>query len=38
VVGRIAGVVRQIQSGYIYHYAFAMIAGILILLTILLRF
>ena len=24
---------RRIQSGYIYHYAFAMIFGILVLLT-----
>jgi NADH-quinone oxidoreductase subunit L len=26
-------VVRHVQSGYIYHYAFAMIIGILLLLT-----
>ena len=28
-----AGVVRQFQSGYIYHYAFAMIIGVLFLIT-----
>jgi NADH-quinone oxidoreductase subunit L len=26
-------VMRHMQSGYIYHYAFAMIFGILLLLT-----
>ena len=33
LVGRIAGVVRQLQSGYIYHYAFTMIIGVFVLLT-----
>lgn len=33
LVGRIAGAVRWIQSGYIYHYAFAMLLGIFILMT-----
>jgi NADH-quinone oxidoreductase subunit L len=33
LVGWFAGVVRQVQSGYIYHYAFAMIIGVLLLLT-----
>jgi len=32
-VGWFAQVVRHLQSGYIYHYAFAMIIGILVLLT-----
>ncbi|OGA24720.1 MAG: NADH-quinone oxidoreductase subunit L [Betaproteobacteria bacterium RIFCSPLOWO2_02_FULL_67_26] len=32
-VGWFAGVLRTLQSGYIYHYAFAMIIGILLLLT-----
>ncbi|GAA4333174.1 NADH-quinone oxidoreductase subunit L [Variovorax defluvii] len=32
-VGRIAGVVRWMQSGYIYHYALAMLLGIFILMT-----
>ncbi|MDD4929779.1 MAG: NADH-quinone oxidoreductase subunit L [Gallionella sp.] len=34
LVGRISGVVRRLQSGYIYHYAFTMIVGVFILLTI----
>jgi NADH-quinone oxidoreductase subunit L len=34
LVGWFAAVIRHIQSGYIYHYAFAMIFGILVLLTI----
>jgi NADH-quinone oxidoreductase subunit L len=33
LVGWIAGVVRRAQSGYIYHYAFAMIIGIMALVT-----
>jgi NADH-quinone oxidoreductase subunit L len=33
VVGWFAAVSRTLQSGYIYHYAFAMIIGILVLLT-----
>jgi NADH-quinone oxidoreductase subunit L len=32
-VGWFASVIRYLQSGYIYHYAFAMIIGILLLLT-----
>jgi NADH-quinone oxidoreductase subunit L len=32
-VGWFAHVIRYLQSGYIYHYAFAMIIGILVLLT-----
>ena len=32
-VGWFAGVIRFLQSGYIYHYAFAMIIGMLGLLT-----
>jgi NADH-quinone oxidoreductase subunit L len=34
-VGWIAMLVRTLQSGFIYHYAFAMIIGILVLLTLL---
>jgi NADH-quinone oxidoreductase subunit L len=34
LVGLIAGVVRRFQSGYIYHYAFTMITGVFVLLTI----
>ena len=33
LVGRIAAVVRHLQSGYIYHYAFAMIIGVALLAT-----
>jgi NADH-quinone oxidoreductase subunit L len=32
-VGRFAGVIRHLQSGYLYHYAFAMIAGLALLLA-----
>jgi len=34
LVGRMSGVVRRLQTGYIYHYAFTMIVGVFILLTI----
>jgi NADH-quinone oxidoreductase subunit L len=33
VVGWIGGLVRLAQSGYIYHYAFTMIIGVFVLLT-----
>jgi NADH-quinone oxidoreductase subunit L len=33
VVGRVAGVVRWFKSGYIYHYAFAMLLGIFVLMS-----
>jgi NADH-quinone oxidoreductase subunit L len=36
VVGWSAAVIRHVQSGYIYHYAFAMIIGLLLLLSVLL--
>jgi NADH-quinone oxidoreductase subunit L len=32
MVGWVAGVVRHVQSGYLYHYAFSMIFGLLLLL------
>ncbi len=32
-VGKIAAVIRHLQSGYLYHYAFAMIIGLLIMLA-----
>lgn len=32
LVDRIAGGVRRLQSGYLYHYAFAMILGLILLL------
>lgn len=33
VVGFFSSVIRRIQTGYIYHYAFAMIIGLLLMLT-----
>ncbi|MBI3562228.1 MAG: NADH-quinone oxidoreductase subunit L [Gammaproteobacteria bacterium] len=33
-VGRLARWARQVQSGYLYHYAFAMILGLIILLVV----
>jgi NADH-quinone oxidoreductase subunit L len=33
LVGRIAGAVRWIQSGYIYHYAFGMLLGVFVLMS-----
>jgi len=33
LVGAIASLVRYFQSGYIYHYAFTMIIGVLVLMT-----
>jgi NADH-quinone oxidoreductase subunit L len=34
LVGLFSGVLRQIQTGYIYHYAFSMIIGVFALLTV----
>jgi NADH-quinone oxidoreductase subunit L len=33
LIGRASQVIRQLQSGLIYHYAFAMIIGVFVLLT-----
>ncbi len=33
LVARFAGVIRWVQSGYIYHYAFAMLVGVVVLMT-----
>jgi len=33
LVGWVAGVIRRVQSGFVYHYAFMMIIGVLALLT-----
>ncbi|MEI8323947.1 MAG: NADH-quinone oxidoreductase subunit L [Betaproteobacteria bacterium] len=33
VVGWVSGVVRRAQTGYLYHYALAMAAGVLLLMT-----
>ena len=38
LVAWFATVIRRIQTGYIYNYAFAMIFGILVLLTMLFVF
>ncbi len=32
-IGLISGALRQLQTGYIYHYAFVMVAGVLAFLT-----
>lgn len=32
-IGRFAAVIRGLQTGYLYHYAFVMILGLLVLLT-----
>ena len=32
MVGWVAGIVRHVQSGYLYHYAFSMIIGLLLML------
>ena len=37
VVDRFASLVRRLQSGYLYHYAFAMILGLIVLLAMLPR-
>jgi len=29
LVGKFSGVIRHLQSGYLYHYAFAMIVGLI---------
>lgn len=33
LVGRFSALIRQLQTGYIYHYAFAMIIGVFVLMT-----
>ena len=33
VVSWVSGVVRRLQSGFIYHYAFSMIIGVFVLMT-----
>jgi NADH-quinone oxidoreductase subunit L len=34
LVGAFSGIVRHLQSGYIYHYAFLMIVGVFVLLSV----
>ncbi|WP_396617169.1 NADH-quinone oxidoreductase subunit L [Lysobacter soli] len=38
VVDLVANLTRRIQSGYLYHYAFAMIIGLIVLLAALIRY
>jgi NADH-quinone oxidoreductase subunit L len=38
LVDVMAGVLRRSQSGYLYHYAFAMILGLIALLAVLIRY
>ena len=33
VIGWVSSVMRHIQTGYVYHYAFAMILGLFLLIT-----
>jgi NADH-quinone oxidoreductase subunit L len=33
LVGWFSGIARRLQSGYIYHYALAMIVGVFVLMT-----
>ncbi|MBF0157555.1 MAG: NADH-quinone oxidoreductase subunit L [Magnetococcales bacterium] len=33
-VGRLAGLLSRMQTGYVYHYAFAMLVGVLVLVTV----
>ncbi len=37
LVDRLAAIVRHVQSGYLYHYAFAMIVGLIVMLAVLIR-
>ncbi len=32
-MGWISGIVRRLQTGFIYHYALAMIVGVFVLMT-----
>ncbi|MDQ3229963.1 MAG: NADH-quinone oxidoreductase subunit L [Pseudomonadota bacterium] len=38
VVDLFSGVLRRVQSGYLYHYAFAMILGLIVLLAVVIKF
>ena len=37
LIDRVAGVLRQIQTGRLYNYAFAMILGLIVLLAVLVK-
>ena len=34
LVGRLSSIVRHLQTGFLYHYAFAMIIGLLALMSV----
>jgi NADH-quinone oxidoreductase subunit L len=34
LVGKFSGILRKMQTGYVYHYAFSMIIGVFVLLTV----
>ena len=38
LVDLVSGVVRRVQSGYLYHYAFAMIVGLIVLLAVIQKY
>jgi NADH-quinone oxidoreductase subunit L len=38
IVDLFSGLLRKTQSGYLYHYAFAMILGLIALLAVLIKF
>ena len=38
LVGWASAIIRHVQSGYVYHYAFAMILGLIVLLAVLIRY
>lgn len=38
LVGFVANLARRVQSGYLYHYAFAMIVGLIALLAVVIRY
>ena len=38
IVDLVSGLLRKTQSGYLYHYAFAMILGLIALLAVLIKF
>jgi NADH-quinone oxidoreductase subunit L len=33
VIGWFSSIIRRVQTGYVYHYAFAMILGLFLLIT-----
>ena len=33
VIGWFSSIIRHVQTGYVYHYAFAMILGLFLLIT-----